>query len=233
APAAPARRPAPPTRGPVRDAIAAAMARSKREIPHYYLAHTISMKRALAWLAEHNAHRPIQERVLPGALLLRAVSLALWEVPELNGFYVDGAFTPSEEVHLGTAIALRTGGLLAPAILDADDKPLDELMRELQDLVARARAGRLRSSELTSATITVTSLGDRGCEAVWPVINPPQVAIVGFGTIADRPWVEAGAVAAHPTVVATLAADHRVSDGHRGGLFLAAVDHLLQEPEKL
>jgi pyruvate dehydrogenase E2 component (dihydrolipoamide acetyltransferase) len=217
----------------MRDAIAAAMSRSKREIPHYYLAHTISLKRALAWLAELNAHRPIQERILPGALLLRAVALSLWDVPELNGFWIDGAYRPSEEVHLGTATSLRTGGLIAPAILDADDKPLDHLMAELHDLVARARAGRLRSSELTSATMTVTSLGDRGCEAVWPVINPPQVAIVGFGAILQRPWVDGPAVVPHPTVVATLAADHRVSDGHRGGLFLSAIDHLLQEPEKL
>ena len=217
----------------MRDAIGAAMARSKREIPHYYLAHTISMKRALTWLGETNTPRPIQDRILPGALLLRAVALALWDIPELNGYWVEGAFRPSEQVHLGTAIALRSGGLIAPAILDADDKPLDQLMIELHDLVARARAGRLRSSELTSATITVTSLGDRGCEAVWPVINPPQVAIVGFGAIALRPWVEGNAVVPHPTVVATLAADHRVSDGHRGGLFLSAVDHLLQEPDKL
>jgi pyruvate dehydrogenase E2 component (dihydrolipoamide acetyltransferase) len=191
------------------------------------------MKRALAWLGDTNAHRPIQERILPGALLLRAVAVALWEIPELNGFWIDGAYRPSEEVHLGTAIALRTGGLIAPAILDADDKPLDQLMHELQDLVVRARAGRLRSSELTSATITVTSLGDRGCELVIPVINPPQVAIVGFGAILERAWVEAGAVVAHPTIVATLAADHRVSDGHRGGLFLHALDLLLQEPDKL
>ena len=171
--------------------------------------------------------------MLPAVLLLRATALALWDVPELNGFWIDGAYRPSEEVHLGTAIALRTGGLIAPAILDADDKPLDQLRVELRDLVARARAGRLRSSELTAATVTVTSLGDRGCEAVWPVINPPQVAIVGFGAILDRPWVEDHAVVPHPMVVATLAADHRVSDGHRGGLFLAAIDHLLQEPDKL
>lgn len=209
------------------------MARSKREIPHYYLSHTVSLKRAMTWLGELNAHRSIQDRMVPAALLLRATALALWDVPELNGFWIDDAYRPSEEVHLGTAIALRTGGLIAPALLDADDQSLDQLMIELRDLVGRARAGRLRSSELTAATITVTSLGDRGCEAVWPVINPPQVAIVGFGAILERAWVEGGAVAPHPTVVATLAADHRVSDGHRGGLFLAAIDHLLQEPDKL
>ena len=107
-------RKAPPTTSPVRDAIAAAMSRSKREIPHYYLAHTISLKHALTWLADTNAKRPVQERILAGALLLRAVSLALWEIPELNGFWIDGAYRASEEVHLGTAIALRTGGLIAP-----------------------------------------------------------------------------------------------------------------------
>jgi pyruvate dehydrogenase E2 component (dihydrolipoamide acetyltransferase) len=217
----------------VRAAIAAAMSRSKREIPHFYLSHTISMKHALAWLGETNRDRPIQERILPGAMLLRAVAVALWEFPELNGFYIDDRFQPSEEVHVATAISLRTGGLVAPAILDADSIPLAELMRELQDLVVRARGGHLKSSELTSATITVTSLGDRGCETVFPVINPPQVAIVGFGAIVERPWVDGTAVVPHPTIVATLAADHRVSDGHRGGLFLATLDRLLQEPAKL
>ena len=226
---APRRAKAPPVTGPVRDAIAAAMSRSKREIPHYYLAHTISLRRATDWLAAHNAGRPVQHRVLPGAVLLRAVTRALWDVPELNGHWIDGAFRPAERVHLGVAVSLRTGGVIAPAILDADEKSVDEVMAELRDLVVRARAGRLRSSELTEATITVTSLGERGCEAVWGVIAPPQVAIVGFGAVLDRPWAAAGAVAVHPTVVATLAADHRVSDGHRGGLFLAALDHHLQE----
>jgi len=225
----------PPVRTPtsMRQAIALAMSRSKREIPHFYLAHTISMKHALAWLTEANSTRTIQHRILPGALLLRAVAVALRDFPELNGFYIDDEFRPSEEVHLATAISLRTGGLIAPAILDADEKPIDQLMAELQDLVVRARGGHLKSSELTTATITVTSLGDRGCETVFPVIAPPQVAIVGFGAVLERPWVEGAAVVPHPTVVATLAADHRVCDGHRGGLFLATLDHLLQEPAKL
>jgi pyruvate dehydrogenase E2 component (dihydrolipoamide acetyltransferase) len=226
-------RPTPSFAGPMRDAIASAMARSKREIPHFYLSHTISLKRSLTWLAEKNHDRTIHDRVLPGALLLRAVALALWEYPELNGFFVEGAFRPSEEVHLATAISLRTGGLIAPAILDADTKSLDELMQDLGDLVIRARSGHLKTSELTSATFTVTSLGDRGCEAVFPVINPPQVAIVGFGSISERPWVEGAAVVPHPTVVAVLAADHRVSDGHRGGLFLSTLDRLLQDPTRL
>jgi pyruvate dehydrogenase E2 component (dihydrolipoamide acetyltransferase) len=223
------RRTAPAVIGPVRDAIAAAMTRSKREIPHYYLAHTISLHRTVTWLTDENARRQAADRILIGAVLLQAVTRALWEIPELNGHFVDGTFRPAERVHLGIAVSLRTGGVIAPAILDADQKSVDQIMAELRDLVARARAGRLRTSELADQTITVTSLGERGCDAVWGVINPPQVAIVGFGAIADRPWADAGAVAVHPTVTTTLAADHRVSDGHRGGLFLAAIDHHLQE----
>jgi pyruvate dehydrogenase E2 component (dihydrolipoamide acetyltransferase) len=220
----------PAVTGSVRAAIAAAMTRSKREIPHYYLSHAISLEAALGALATINASRPIADRILPAAVLLHAVTRALWVVPELNGFWIDDAFRPSEPIHLGNAVALRTGGVIAPAILDADQKSLDQLMTELRDLVGRARAGRLRSSELTDATITVTSLGDRGCEAVWGVINPPQVAIIGFGAIAERPWASGGHVSCHHVVTATLSADHRVTDGHRGGRFLAELDRLLQEP---
>jgi pyruvate dehydrogenase E2 component (dihydrolipoamide acetyltransferase) len=106
-------------------------------------------------------------------------------------------------------------------------------MRALRDLVQRARSGGLRSSELSDATITVTSLGEQGVESVLGIVYPPQVAIVGFGRIVERPWVVDGAVVPRSVVTATLSADHRVSDGHRGGLFLAAVERLLQAPERL
>jgi pyruvate dehydrogenase E2 component (dihydrolipoamide acetyltransferase) len=217
----------------MRQAIAAAMSRSKREIPHYYLSTTIDLQPAMSWLAEENGKRDIAERLLPGVLLLKAVALALKEVPELNGFWVDGRAVPSTAIHLGVAISLRQGGLIAPALHDADRQSLDELMRSLRDLVNRARAGSLRSSELTDPTITVTSLGEQGVETVFGIIYPPQVALVGFGKIVERPWSVSGQVVSRPVVTVTLAADHRVSDGHRGGLFLAAVGRLLQEPSKL
>jgi pyruvate dehydrogenase E2 component (dihydrolipoamide acetyltransferase) len=217
----------------MRRAIGAAMARSKREIPHYYLATEIDMRRALAWLEEENRKRPVEERLLPAAVLLKAVALALRKVPELNGFWVDGAFKPSEAIHLGVAVAIRGGGLIAPAIHDTDQKSLGELMAALRDLVQRARAGTLRSSEMSAPTITVTNLGDQGVGTVFGVIYPPQVALVGLGRIAERPWAENGMLGVRPVLTATLSADHRATDGHRGGLFLAALDHLLQEPEKL
>ena len=217
----------------MRRAIAAAMARSKREIPHYYLGAAIDLSRALAWLEAANAERPPARRLLLAVLLLKAVARALGKTPELNGYYVEDGFRPSERVHVGMAVALRGGGLVAPAIHDTDRLPLDELMEKLRDLVARVRAGGLRSSEIADPTITVTSLGERGVDTIFGVIYPPQVAIVGFGAPTPRAWPTAEGVASRPVVTATLSADHRVSDGHRGALFLAEVDRLLQNPEAL
>ena len=217
----------------MRKAIAAAMSRSKREIPHYYLSETVDLHAALAWLEHFNAERPPIERILPAVLFLKAVALALHEQPKLNGFYENGAFVPGDGVHVGWAIALRGGGLIAPAIRDADKKPLAELMAAMRDLVERSRRGGLRGSELTSPTVTVTNVGDRGAETVTGVIYPPQVALIGFGRVVVRPRVVEDRIEGRPVVSLSLAADHRVTDGHLGGLYLAAIARLLQEPEKL
>jgi pyruvate dehydrogenase E2 component (dihydrolipoamide acetyltransferase) len=217
----------------MRQTIAAAMARSKREIPHYYLSTTIDMGRAISWLKTSNEQRPVTERLLYGVLLIKAVALALRRVPELNARWKDGEASRSERIHIGAAISLRQGGLVAPALHDADRLSLSELMQNFQDLVKRARAGSLRSSELSDPTITVTSLGEQGVETVFGVIYPPQVALVGFGKVVERPWVADGLVVPRPVLMASLSADHRVTDGHRGGLFLAEIDRLLQEPQSL
>jgi pyruvate dehydrogenase E2 component (dihydrolipoamide acetyltransferase) len=217
----------------MRKVIAAAMARSKREIPHYYLGTQIDMSKAMTWLTAENLKRPVTERLLYSVMLIKAVALAVREVPEMNGFWIDGAFKRSDPVHVGVAISIRQGGLIAPAIHDVEKKSLSEIMVSLRDLVKRVRAGVLRSSEIADATITVTSLGEQGVETVFGVIYPPQVALVGFGKIVERPWASGGMVGARQVVTASLSGDHRASDGHRGGLFLAAIDRLLQEPEKL
>lgn len=228
APVAPA-----PDAQAMRRAIAAAMSRSKREIPHYYLGAQLDVLRAVRWLEAENARRAITERILFAALLLKATALAVREIPEMNGAYVDDAFRPGRGIHVGVAISLRQGGLVAPAIHDTDAKPLASIMTSLQDLTTRARAGTLRSSELSDPTITVTSLGELGADVVFGVIHPPQVALVGFGTVRERPWAEGGMLGVRPIVTASLAADHRVSDGHRGARFLAAIGRLLNEPEEL
>jgi pyruvate dehydrogenase E2 component (dihydrolipoamide acetyltransferase) len=216
----------------MRRSIAAAMSRSKREIPHYYLIHEVAMDKALDWLTERNAQRPITERVLPAVLQLKAVALAAQRFGEFSGFWRE-SFEPAPAVHVGVAISLRGGGLVAPAIHDVADRKLDELMGDLSDLVARARAFSLRSSEMSDPTITVTNLGDQGVDAVFGVIYPPQVALVGFGKPAQRVCAVDGGIRIATMVQVSLAADHRASDGHRGALFLAAINDLLQQPDVL
>lgn len=217
----------------MRQAIGAAMARSKREIPHYYLVHPIDLEPALRWLEAANAKRPPSERILYGVLLLKAVARALRDYPEFNGFWSNGAFQPSMAIHLGIAISIGASGLIAPAIHDTDKLSLSQLMAALRDLVGRARTAGLRSSELSDPTITVTSLGEQSVESVFPVIYPPQVAIIGFGTVLERAWILEHSVVPRRVVSCSLAGDHRVSDGHRGGRFLAAIARSLQEPQTL
>ncbi|MER6083461.1 dihydrolipoamide acetyltransferase family protein [Streptomyces sp. NPDC001833] len=217
----------------MRRAIAELMSRSKREIPHYYLSTTIDLRAAADWLRRVNRGRPPADRLVPAALLLRAAALAAREVPNLNGYWQDDGFVPAPEVNLGVAVSLRQGGLLAPVIHDADTLPPDALMHHLKDLVERTRRGRLRGSEMSGATLTVTNLGDQGVESVYGVIHPPQVALVGFGAVVERPWAANGMLGVRPVVTTTLAADHRASDGAVGARYLTAVDRLLRKAEEL
>lgn len=217
----------------MRQAIAAAMSRSKREIPHFYLTHQVDLTALTEFIAEVNADRTPEDRLLPPVFYLRAMARALKKYPEFNGHFESGTFTPAEAAHIGLAIALRGGGLVAPALFDVAAQERDTLMAQMRELIGRVRAGRFRARELSEATITLTSLGDRGVDGLLGVIYPPQVAIVGIGSPALRPFVVDGNVAPRQIATLTLAADHRVGDGHRGALFLRAIDQFLQEPQTL
>jgi pyruvate dehydrogenase E2 component (dihydrolipoamide acetyltransferase) len=217
----------------MRGAIGAAMARAKREIPHLYLSTTIDLTRTLAWLTAENQRRPVTDRLLPAVLWIKAVARACAEVPGLNGFWTEQGYAAGSGAHIGCAIALRGGGLVAPALHHADRKTLDTLAVEFGDLVKRARSGGLRSSEMSDATITVTNLGDLGVEATFAIIYPPQVAIVGIGRIVERPWVVEGRIEPRSVAIVSVSADHRATDGRDAGLFLTAIDRALQIPEAL
>lgn len=217
----------------MRRTIAELMSRANRDIPHYHLSTTVDMTAATEWLHAHNRRVPVGERLLPAALLLKAAALAARQVPELNGSWADDHFAPGGGVHLGVAVSLRGGGLLAPTLRHADTLALPSLMASLKDMVTRARTGRLRGSEVSGATITVTNLGDQGVESVFGVIHPPQVALVGFGRIADRPCAVDGLLGVRPMVTATLSADHRATDGAVGARYLTTLTRLLQNPEQL
>ena len=220
-------------RDAMRAAIGHAMARAKREIPHYYLGEAVDFGAARTWLQQHNAECPIADRLLEGILIVKAVALAAARIEGFNGYFRDARFERAGAVHVGVAIAERGGGLVAPALLDVGRKDLKTLMQEFSDLVTRVRGGHLRSGEFTAATITVTSLGEEGVDILYPIINPPQVAIIGTGRVVEKPWVQEGTVAVRPVLTLALAADHRVTDGRAGSRFLRAIVDLLATPDKL
>lgn len=216
----------------IRAAIAMAMSRSNREIPHFYLEARIDMSKALEWLKGTNRERALKDRLLAVVLLIKAVAKAAKEVPGVNAYWENGLHL-KESINIGFAVSLREGGVVIPAILDAEQKSLTELMTLLNDLIPRARALKLRSSELSESTITMTNLGEGNVDKVFGVIYPPQVAIVGFGNIVQEAWVENGAISARPVVHVTLAADHRAIDGYLGGKLLTALKNNLQNPAAL
>ena len=214
----------------MRRSIAALMTRSNAEIPHYHLTLTVDLNRTLAWVRERNLELSLAERLVPAACLLRATALAALEVPELNGHWVQDAFRPAERVDLGLILSLRSGGLLVPAIAAAEELDAVAMMARVRDLTRRARGGRLRGSDLDPPSLTVSNLGDQGVESVAGVIYPPQVALVGFGAVSERPWAVDGMLGVRPLVTVTLAADHRATDGAIGSRFLRALDRALQDP---
>ena len=217
----------------MRRAVAAAMVRSKRDIPHYYLQTDVNVQKLMSWLTEENRRIPVTERILAIAPIMKAIALGLRDYPEFNGFYKDGAFLRQSEINLGMIISLRGGGLVAPGITAVDAATVPEIMSRLRDLIERGRRGKLRSSEITSPTVTISSLGEQGVDVVYGVIYPPQVALIGLGGIRERPWAESGMVGAALLLTITISADHRVSDGHLGSRLLNRISELLQNPEAL
>ena len=221
------------TRDTMRRLISERMSKANREIPHYYLERDIDVAPLGEWLTDLNEERSIADRVLPAAVFIRAVALAARRHPELNGHWIADAFVPGEHVNVAMAISLRSGGLVTPKIEAAEDRTIGEIMSSLRELVAAARTGTLRASWMSGSTITITNLGDTGADLVHGVISPPEVALVGFGRTVDRPWVVDGAVVPRPIITATLAADHRATDGAIGSRFLTTLAHLLEHPEEL
>lgn len=216
----------------IRLAVAAAVSKSNKEIPHYYLEKKIDMTKALTWLRESNSKRPIQKRLLPAALIIKATAKSLVDFPNLNAIW-DNGVQPKKEINIGFVVSLRSGGVIVPTIRNADLKSIDEIMEALNDIIPRARVMKLRSSDLTDSTITITSLGEGGADMVFGVIYPPQVAILGFGGSSQQPFVENGMLGIRTVFTVTLAGDHRATDGLTGSDFLVTLNRYLQNPETL
>lgn len=212
---------------------ASLMETANREIPHYWVTRDVDFSHAQAWLVDHNAALPPAQRAVSAAVLLAATARAASRSPNFNGRWLDGRFESVPRVDLGLVVVIRGGGLLVPVLAQAHTMTVTQTMERMAELVRRARAGHLRSSDITEPTITVSSLGDQGADAVLGVIYPPQVALVGFGRVAERAWADNGMLGVRPALTASVAGDHRVSDGHEASRFLSLIDDFVQDPESL
>ena len=166
------------------------------------------------------------------AIFAVAVARALRDHPQLNTTFEGGLIVAHPGVDLGIAVA-RPEGLIVPVLRDADRLHVSAADVRIRDLVARGREGRLRLDDVTGGSFTITSLGEAGIDSFAPLLNPPQVAILGIGRLAPRVVADNDGIRVEPTVHLSLTCDHRVIDGAPGAAFLATLRGLLERPDWL
>ncbi|MDE3094569.1 MAG: 2-oxo acid dehydrogenase subunit E2 [Chloroflexota bacterium] len=217
----------------MRQAIARRMAQSKREAPHYYLLVDIDMTEAAALRRQINdAQADEAGRVSINDLIVKASALALQGHPMFNATLAGDEVMRHDVQNICIAIAMDAG-LIAPAVMDAGRKRLTQIARETKDLAGRAKGGLLRAEEMSEGTFTITNLGAYGIETLIGIIQPPQTAILGVGSVMDQPVARDGAIVTRQMMKVALSADHRVTDGAQGAQFLGAIKALLEEPIRL
>ena len=197
------------------------------QAPRVAMGAEVDMSRALALLAGRKASGGTDGRVTVTALVLRAVALGLREHLAMNALMREGGIERAAQVHLGLAVALDAG-LAVPVIRDADTQSIEQLAAVSRELAQGARGGTLPPKAFQGGTFTVTNLGMTGIDWFTPILNPPQVGILGLGRVVERPVARDGAVAIAPMTTLTLVFDHRAVDGHPAALFLASVRDRLE-----
>jgi len=211
----------------MRRTIARRLSESKATIPHFYLAADCRMEKLLALRAQVNAQAP--RKISVNDFIVRAVAVALREVPQANVGWTDGAMRHYHQADVAVAVSTDTG-LITPIVRAADQKPLSVISAEIADLAARARAGQLRPDEYQGGSFSVSNLGMFGVSEFSAIINPPQAAILAVGATQAVPVVDDGEVRAGQVMRCTLSADHRAIDGALAAQWLAAFKRLVENP---
>jgi pyruvate dehydrogenase E2 component (dihydrolipoamide acetyltransferase) len=216
---------------PIRALIAKRMPLSKAPVPHFYVTSEVAMDRAWDLREELNALEG-QPKISVTDMIVRACALALLKNPGVNAAFQGQGIRIHHRAHIGIAVALPQG-LITPVLRDCDVKPLGQIAVEARDLAERARGGKLRASEMSGATFSISNLGMFDVDEFSAIINPPEGAIVAVGSVTQAPVVEDGAIRVGRRMKLTLSCDHRVMDGAMGARFLQDVKRLLQEPLRL
>ena len=213
----------------IRKTIARRMSESFQQAPHIYISMSIEMTRALALREQINAEVEQPQQVSINDLIVKATALALRKFPMLNAAYAGEQVRVYKRIDINNAIAIEAG-LISPFVPDADHKPLGEIASTMKDLAKRAREGGLTPEEYQGGTFTISNLGMFGVENFQAVINPPQAAILSVGTVKKEPVFMDGQFKPVDTMMVTVAADHRVTDGAEVSRFMQEVKRLLETP---
>jgi pyruvate dehydrogenase E2 component (dihydrolipoamide acetyltransferase) len=215
---------------PMLKAVARRMSESKAQVPHFYLQCEIDMGKALALREELNAELEADGvKLTVNDLIVRACALALREHPNFHRSWIDGKLHQHGAAHVGVAVALDEG-LIVPVVRNADSLPLRELAVVARDLVARARSGSLRQSEIEGGTFSVSNLGMLGITSFQAIINPPEPGILAVGSVVERATGVAGQVVVRPLMTVNLSVDHRAASGADGARLLQTVTRYLEHP---
>jgi pyruvate dehydrogenase E2 component (dihydrolipoamide acetyltransferase) len=212
----------------MRRAIARRMRDSKREAPHFYVSSTVEMDSALAALDSLNADRESGERISVTAFLVHACARALERHEQLNAVWTPDGLAVVEQVNVSVAVAID-GGVIAPSLTGCQRLSLTDTATALNDLVARAQTDRLRGSELTEGTFTLSNLGMFPVSQFTAIVTPPQVAVLATGAITRVPALAVGGVIAKSVMAATVSADHRAVDGVDVARFLESLKEIVEE----
>ncbi len=179
----------------MRQAIARRMSLSKQTAPHYYLTLDIDMTEALAFREMINGSATPEQKVSINDLVVKACAIALDRHPKFNAAFHEDGLKLNEDINICIGIAMDEG-LIAPALMNCEAKSLGRIAIEAKDLIARAKEGRLKADEYSDGTFTITNLGAYGVETLIGIINPPQAAILGVGSVLDQPMVRDGEIVA-------------------------------------
>ena len=211
----------------MRRTIARRLAESKSTIPHFYLTVECRMERLLALRTEINASA--SRKISVNDFIVRAVAVALREVPQANVGWTDTAMRQYAQADVAVAVSTDTG-LITPIVRAADRKTLSQISAEIADLAARARAGQLRPEEYQGGSFSVSNLGMHGVGGFSAIINPPQAAILAVGASQQKPVVENGELKVGTVMACTLSVDHRAIDGALAAQWLAAFQRAIEAP---
>jgi pyruvate dehydrogenase E2 component (dihydrolipoamide acetyltransferase) len=213
----------------LRAAIGRRLVEAKQQVPHFYITHEYDMEAVLKLRSDLNGLLPDEQKLTVNDFLVKAVALALRQFPNINASLESTTIRRHGRVNVGVAVAVP-GGLLTVVCKDADQKPLRVISSEVKEMVARARAGKVRPEDIEGSTFSISNLGMFDVEHFVAIINPPETAILAIGSARQVPVVINGEIKVGTRMLATISADHRVTDGAEAAQFLQALETYIEKP---